>query len=390
MSNTNLPINPLVLKWARETAGINVVELAIRMKKDKKTIMQWEAGETSPTYPQLEKLAYTILKRPLALFFFPEPPKELNPKKSFRTLPETEIENLSPYFLKLFRQAQAMQINLGELNENINPSNKKILNDIEVTKDSDYFEIADKIRSYLGISLAKQKLIKNTDEAFKIWRNRIESCGIFIFKEAFKNDQISGFCIYDLVFPIIYINNSMPKTRQVFTLFHELAHLLFKTGGIDKNNDEYLKYLPNNEKKIEIFCNKIAAETLVPNKDFQKLSNKIQISEITISALADSYCVSREVILRKFLELNFIDSEDYKFYTEKWTNQFKYKNKTSKSGGDYYATKAVYLGENYLSLAFSRYYQNKITQDQLAGYIGIKADRVLNIEPFLFKKGAVL
>jgi len=53
---------------------------------------------------------------------------------------------------------------------------------------------------------------KDVDTALKKWRKAIESKGIYVFKEAFHLDDISGFCIYDYEFPVIYLNNSMPET----------------------------------------------------------------------------------------------------------------------------------------------------------------------------------
>ncbi|MCP4567564.1 MAG: ImmA/IrrE family metallo-endopeptidase [FCB group bacterium] len=76
----------------------------------------------------------------------------------------------------------------------------------------------------------------------------------------------SGFCLYDETFPVIYINNSQPATRQIFTLFHELAHLLLRTGGIDTPNDEYIQHLQGEAKQIEISCNQFAAERVNNNE----------------------------------------------------------------------------------------------------------------------------
>ncbi|MXV75458.1 helix-turn-helix domain-containing protein, partial [Candidatus Poribacteria bacterium] len=68
---------PDILKWARERSGYAVEAIATFLKKDASIVNDWEAGESVPTYIQLEKLADKY-KRPIALFFFPEPPDEPN------------------------------------------------------------------------------------------------------------------------------------------------------------------------------------------------------------------------------------------------------------------------------------------------------------------------
>ena len=106
----NIPVNPDVLRWARETAGWSLEDVALKMKKDIDTVSAWERGESAPTYIQLEKLAYQVFKRPIALFFFPDPPREKTPKQSFRTLPEQEISSITRRLRFLIRRARAMQI----------------------------------------------------------------------------------------------------------------------------------------------------------------------------------------------------------------------------------------------------------------------------------------
>ena len=88
--------------------------------------------------------------------------------------------------------------------------------------------------------------------------------GHLVFKDAFRAPSYFGFCLYDDEFPIIYINNSSAKSRQIFTLFHELGHLLFHTSGVDLLDDPFLKHLGHAEQRIEVICNGLAARVLVP------------------------------------------------------------------------------------------------------------------------------
>ena len=68
-------INPTIIKWARERSGYTLQEVAKSLNRDVATISNWESGAAAPTYIQLEKLADKY-KRPVAMFFFPEPPHE--------------------------------------------------------------------------------------------------------------------------------------------------------------------------------------------------------------------------------------------------------------------------------------------------------------------------
>src|SRR3546814_6034393 len=83
-----LPINPALLIWARERAGLSRDEALLRFRR----LAEWEAGEAGPTYPQLEQLSEAF-KVPIAVFFFPEPPNVPAINETFRTLPEAELED---------------------------------------------------------------------------------------------------------------------------------------------------------------------------------------------------------------------------------------------------------------------------------------------------------
>jgi len=148
-------------------------------------------------------------------------------KQSFRTLPEYEIENMPAKIRLLLRRAQAFQINLYELYDGINPASRKITKDLSFDLSVSMAEMGEQVRDYLSVTLDEQASYGGPEDAFKQWRKKLEDSGVFIFKDAFKEDDFSGFCLYDERFPVIYVNNSKSFTRQIFTLFHELAHLLF-------------------------------------------------------------------------------------------------------------------------------------------------------------------
>src|SRR5882724_6575289 len=105
-----LPITPALVTWARKRAGLSIDEAAKVFKK----IQEWEDGQASPTYPQLEKLA-DAFKVPIAVFFFPEPPEVPNIAQTFRTLADAEFEHIPSRVQLLLRKAKALQLNLVDL-----------------------------------------------------------------------------------------------------------------------------------------------------------------------------------------------------------------------------------------------------------------------------------
>ena len=389
-----IPVNPDMLRWARKTGGFDIDDVVVKLKRKKitsETVASWEKGTASPTYIQLERLAYEIYKRPLALFFFPEPPDEETPAESFRTLPEKEVNLLGPRLLYLVRKAKVMQENLRELFNGDNPAKKQVCSDITIHSTDTISNVAKKVRKYLGVGLNEQYSLTTNDKALKYWRDVLEKYGVFIFKDAFKDEECSGFCLYDDVFPVIYLNNSQAKIRQIFTLFHELAHLLFKTGGIDLRHDDFVQRMRGPNKRIEVFCNKFAGEFLVPTEDIKPQIRNQTINDNLLIRLAKKYSVSREVILRKCLDLKHITKAFYETKVKEWNEERLERDSSDSDKGHptYYDVKGAYLGTYYIEAAFGKYYQGVISKPQLAEYLGMKEDSVSTLESHMLHRVAM-
>jgi Zn-dependent peptidase ImmA (M78 family) len=378
MPYEKLPVTPALISWARTRAGVSIDDAS----KSFKRIQAWEAGESSPTYPQLEQLA-DAFKVPIAVFFFPEPPAVPDIAETFRTLPRDEFEQIPSRVRLLLRKAKALQLNLMELTGGRNNSQRLITRDLAFEATVSLREMAERVRAYLGISLDAQKVWPDNETALKNWREALFDAGIYVFKDAFRIDEFSGFCLYDEIFPIIYVNNSSAKTRQMFTLFHELAHLLFHTSGIDTIHDEYIPHLANEARRIEVLCNRFAAEFLLPEQAFLAAVRGLAPSEATAERISTLFHVSREFVYRRFLDREWIDQRTYDEAAERWTNQ----KEGAGPGGDYYWTKLAYLGREYVALAISQYRQNRIDENQLADYLDTKPRNLAGIEDY-FARGS--
>lgn len=373
-------VRPEVMRWARQSIGLSVSDVALRLKRPAEEIEAWEAGDILPSYPQLEKLAYQIYKRPLAVFFLPSPPEEVSPTREFRTLPTEDLLTLAVDTHLHLRRAHAYQLALRELFGARNPSEHCIWQKTSLSRTRSVVDQATAVRGYLGIALEEQIRWKDEDHALKKWRKAIEDKGVFVFKDSFEQKDISGFCLVDSQFPIIYLNNSTTKTRQIFSLLHELAHLLLSVNGLSKFDQRYVERLPDQEKQIERFCNAIAAEILIPSSDFQLQAKQFptdieRTSEQQFSILATRYGVSREAILRRFLDQGRVAPAFYEKKTKAWAAQQK------KGGrGDWYASKNAYLSDRFAKEVVSRHYKNQLSVEQAADLLGIKPKNFAGLE----------
>ena len=384
-------INPDILKWARERSGYTVEAIAAFLKKDASIVNDWESGERALTYVQLEKLADKY-KRPIAIFFFPEPPEEPNIAENL-ALRSSDNTPLEPRIHILLRQAYARQLSLMELNLGTNPSKQKIFRDLHARPADSATELAEQVRMYLNISVDIQAGWKTTAEALENWRDRIEEAGVFVFKEAFQDDSVDGFCLIHDEFPVIYLNNSRPSVRQIFSLFHELAHLLLSENGITRSNIFHGGiFRGGTTQEIEDFCDEFAGEFLVPSNDFEnRLNFFTNYNDKTIEELAHYYKVSRPVILLKLVKKGILTQENYWQRIDQWMEEYKYQieKKTSgkaSSGGSYYNTRATYLGYRFMELAFGKYRDGHCSVEQLAEHLNVKVKHLPQLEDCLLRR----
>ena len=379
MAKEGIPVNKDIIAWARNRAGLTLAEATEKFPR----FAEWENGEALPTYPQLENLA-DELKLPIAAFFFPAPPVLPPIRESFRTLPDVEYERMPSKVRFMLGKAKALYLNLVELTQGRNPADRFILADLAFPDTVSPDAMATSVRDYLRVTIDQQFAWADTDAALKGWRKALQDVGIFVFKDAFRADDYCGFSLYDAVLPLIYVNNSTTKTRQIFTLFHELAHLLFHTSGIDTLGERENRTLDAHQRRIEVLCNRFAAQFLVPPDAFGEAMRGRDRTRQAAEALAAQFHVSREVIFRKFLDRGWVDQADYAAAVAYWNAQVQ----PGGGGGNYYATKLTYLGREYVALALWQYHHNRIDDTQLAEFLETKPKNVATLEEYFLAGGA--
>lgn len=374
-------INPEMIIWARKRNRLSVEDLATLMKKEPAEIRKWEAGTEMPSYANLEALSYRHLNVPLALFFFPEPPSIEDSVAKFRRLPEYEFRRISRDTMQMMRVAQGYQESLIEF-ANDGTQQRKLFRKLD-RKSMTVRELASKTREYLGITIKKQIAFRSPEEAFKNWRHCLEGAGIFTFKGSLEDKFISGFCLLHEEFPIIFINNSNAFTRQIFTLVHELGHILFEIHGVTDVDEKYLDHMGQKDKSLEIKCNQYATEVLVPTDSFE---NDILLfrdkGPDAIPKIAEKYSVSKEVISRRLLDRKLVTADYYSTKAEEW-NQEYLRSKAATSGGNYYLTKLSYLGSGFAQLAFEIYQRGRLTKTQLASHLNVNSRNIDKLRNYL-------
>ena len=106
-------ITPIVFKWARESAKMSVETAASKVNVPADRLRDWEAGTSQPTIKQAQILAKAY-KRPLALLFLPDIPRDFQPLQDFRRSDSKPLSTGSVFIILEIQQKQAW---ISETNE---------------------------------------------------------------------------------------------------------------------------------------------------------------------------------------------------------------------------------------------------------------------------------
>src|ERR1035437_2648822 len=263
-------ITAKVFKWARESAKMTEELAATKVAVSIDTLREWEKGNDYPTIRQAQILAKAY-RRAVALFFLPDLPTDFQPLQDFRKRSSKELSTSSIFIIREIQQKQAW---IREVNEANNENRVSFIGKFTI-KDNPV-TVANDILSTLHINPLQYTIANPIIE----WIDKAESKGIFIVRTSFihsklklDSNEMQGFAIANNFAPFVFINSDDWNAAQLFNLVHELAHLWIAETGISNDIEPSIKD-DGNYNPIELFCNEVAANALMPKEYIDSLDTK--------------------------------------------------------------------------------------------------------------------
>lgn len=370
MNNPEALVNPQVLTWARETAGYAIDAVVAELAEPEvsaTTIKAWERGEAKPRYSQFEKLT-DIYNRSEMLFYCKEPPVD-DTLERLGSLPRQIKERLPTKMRFLLREARLRQLYIEKLlpDRELRPIPCKGMANL----DADITEIAKTVREQLDISVVEQKRWPDARGALRHWRAALEEEGIWIFFAPFAEDDYDGFYFEDKQYPVIFLNSRKSYEQQIFTLFHELGHVLLAKGGLLAVGEMQLE-LTGDFLQIERFCSAFATEMLLPEAEVQLTTMP---DEDKLQQLATEYKVSQELILRKCRDQGLIEDARFNELLTQWQQDTKPAPLPAKAG-----VRCECFGYRFTNMVFAAFHRGKLTDFELTEIFNISVDKLEQLE----------
>ena len=361
-----LQLSTEVIDWAAAQAGSSLSQFALKISKRAPELV--EQGEL--THAQIVKFAKAT-GVPLGYLFLDEPPaKRKLPVVDFRTL--SIADPLSRDFYETFDDIEFKQSWYKEMLISSGADSLQFVGKYWDSRPPSNV-LAKDIREALSFNEESLRTLKSPSDLYSLLSTKCEEIGILIFKNGIVGgnthrplsvSEFRGFVLADQFVPAIFINGADAPAAWVFTLAHELAHLWLGDSVISDAD-------PSSNNSLEIYCNSVAAEFLVPKDNFLDAWEKFdEISdESKIDRLRLYFKVSSLVIARRALDLQLISKDTYK----KIYLLARKKGTSEAGGGDYYRTLAVRNGKKF---------SKRVSSMAMAGAITLgQAGRLLNANP---------
>lgn len=266
-------VNPPLLVWAREQSGYGLEPVAKRLNVKPERLQAWEHGERKPTVRQAQNLA-RFYQRPFGLFFLPQPPSIAPLASEYRRLPGVKPGEESPELRLALRVLSHRREVALELADNLGAPFPEFAESVRLTESPT--EAGARLRAGLGVTVEEQRAWRNEWQAWRRWREAIESAGVLVCQfPKVPFGQARGVALLDFPVPVIGINSKEQSPgARAFTLLHELTHVALARGQQERVALREHRSEADWE-DVERFAEETASAVLIPGDNLREVIQRM-------------------------------------------------------------------------------------------------------------------
>jgi len=383
-------VNPSVLRWARESAGLSLEEAATKIglraaygMAGGSRLHALEKAEGEVSRSVLLKMS-KVYRRSLLVFFLNAPPASGHGGEDFRTQRERHTSG-EPLVAALVRDIRARQALVRAVREDEDDAQELPFIG-SMSSECSTRAVLDSIRRTLNLDLNMFRSAGSVEGGFSYLRERVEAAGIYVLlignlgshHSVVDVDAFRGFALADAVAPFVVINDQDAKSAWSFTLLHEVAHLWLGASGVSGAHFEGA---------TEKFCNDVATEFLLPDTELASFS-AIDTSERGIVASKITHFASERLIGRSLLAYRLFRAgrlgerlwqEIDESFAAEWARgraTQRERMRQADGGPNYYVIRRHRLGAALLELVARSVSEGALTPTRAGKVLGVKPRNV--------------
>jgi len=381
-------INKNTLQVICSAKHVSTDFIARKVGCPKERVDRWvdPTDDLLPTILQAKKMAKCLHVPFAGLYMQPNdvPLKRIAPLQNFRTFSGESATDDSALYVGIYDLEQAKDFYLEICKELGTPKMQFQLDASMWNKSASVW--AAMLRDVANVNLVMQFRLQSPRQFYLYVRQQVELLGVFV--HCFSDvdlDTARGLAIFYPDTPIIGINADDRPPAKTFTLIHELTHILKRQSSLC--NEIFSSFSQNEE---EIFCNAVAGEFLVPADALKIFIEKWASLDVltigNIEQIAKQFSVSKEVIIRRLLDIKRISKTAYDAYSEEFHHLIEQEREAQRIARQEGATtgfvqpserKAVDRTSSTLSRAlYEGFREEYFSKQNVAHYLGISQSKV--------------
>lgn len=319
-----VPVHPNTLKWARIELGLSLEQVADKTSFSIEKLENWEHGKQGIVLTQAKKLAKKY-KVSLPFLYLKQTPTKHHFKSIIDFRSENYKNNYSDRLCLAIKTAHARQVWMRQFLQTENHQPLDWLGSFSNEKNTAY--IAQKCRQWLGVEQNEIIALKDNKQTLDYWITKIEEKRVIVAQNnnhrfsQVDRKEYSGLVLYDNYAPFILLNPKDNPSRKIFTLLHELAHLLVNQNSslslIDFRTDD------SEYDETEVFCNNIASNILI---DTEVIKHDINVSlsiEESIEKFTKQFKVSYSAVAVAMKKTNIISQNKLEELLDFYKSKYK-------------------------------------------------------------------
>ncbi|MGB4799957.1 MAG: XRE family transcriptional regulator [Candidatus Saccharimonadales bacterium] len=296
--------NPKLISWSRKSSGVSVERAAKRVKLTQDAYLQIESGEEHLTLSQLRLLA-VLYKRPVAVFFLPQPPQDTKRPKDFRG----HKGQLSTKTIVSIRRSRRVQ----QLAKEFMPDD---VNTQLWERGSSVQQNAQRARKWLGLNEAMQTEAASSKDFFNEVSDLLAQKETHVLLHSFPTQDAQAYSFPEIPRIITISTGDSSVEARLFSLFHELYHISLGESGLCYTNTVQNNY------QHERLCDEFASLVLMPESltrslTEQAISEGMNLEE-QLTFLTKKIKASKYALLIRLQELNYIDEQQVSQQVAQW------------------------------------------------------------------------
>ncbi|WP_156821753.1 helix-turn-helix domain-containing protein [Thermaerobacter subterraneus] len=330
--------------------------------------LAWLEGRARPTYRQARQIARR-LDVSLGQLLLPPPERVTLPVADFRR-GRLAMDEPSPALLTILYDALRKQDWWHEVHRGRHLDFVGSFN----WRQARPTDVAEAIRKVIPVQ-QEQRQARDWGDFLSRLAAAAEKAGILVLRRGILGynthrpldpEDFAGFALADLTAPLIFINTRDYVARRNFTFAHELVHIWLGQSGVDDNLEL------ETPTDVEKFCDRAAAELLVPEEDFRHVWASASGDPHKVAEHCSRvFCVSLWVVARRALELGLIARDEYRDLMERYQTALR-RRRSENRGGNPFRNIEVYNSPTFTSEVIDATLRGELGYGQAASLLGLK------------------